>query len=176
MLLGLFRRVALLKERRKDDRTLRRINFLLDASMSDPDTPLNMATFWRDVGCSIFTDLSMDKQICYALNRNHESLSTILRLLDKSQQLIVKDDYEHLTQYLNRQLTTKYDSPVSVYLTNDNGIPIDTDALFIQVNTLLYSLAAILHGMESFEYHRVLNTLYRELLNLVARLLEIKYM
>ena len=174
MSLGIIKRVALWRQNRQINVIKNHIEKLLQGDVSDPTHPLAIATFWRDIGVSVFTDIPMEKQISYELERFHTNLGDVAVILDKTLQLIVEDDYEHAIHYLSRHLKERHSTPVSVYLTDKKGIPIDTEATYIRISTLLYSLAAALDGMESFEYHRVVNPLYRELLNVIAQLLEIK--
>ncbi|MNM32803.1 hypothetical protein D3C81_434010 [compost metagenome] len=175
MLLGsMFKRVALWNRSREVKSMLQRITELREMEVSNPELPLAIAAFWRDVSASAFTDLPMDQQICFPLERNHDNLEGIANLLDKALRLIVEDDYEHLTSYLSRKLADKHSDPVAAYLTDKDGFPLDAEAVYLRISTLLYSLAAVLDGMESYEYHRVINPVFRELINVIARLLEIK--
>jgi hypothetical protein len=175
MLLGsMFKRVALWSRSRKTQTMQQRIVELRDMEVSNPELPLAVAAFWRDASASVFTSVPMDQLICFPLERNHDNLEGIANLLDKSLRLIVEDDYEHLTSYLSRKLADKHSNPVAAYLTDKEGFPLDTDVVYLRISTLLYSLAAVLDGMESYEYHRVINPVFRELINVIARLLEIK--
>lgn len=175
MSLGVFKRVALWLDRRKHLELARKANVLMETDVSDAFLPLNVATFWRDTTPSVFTTVPVQVQICEPLVRQHESLSQLADLLDKTIKLIVNDDFEHLTQYLSRKLEKRYSNSVAEYLTDNRGYPIDTVEVYQRINTMLYSLAAALDGLESFEYHRAVNPLYRELVNVIARLLEIKH-
>jgi hypothetical protein len=174
MLLGLLKRVALWRQTRKVEERKYRIEELLEMEISDSTMPLAMATFWRDTGHTVFTSIPLNELICYHVVRNHTNLEEIANLLDKSLRLVAEDDYEQMASYLSRRMADKHDNSVAAYLTDKSGYPLDTEAVFTRISTLLFSMAATLDGMESFEYHRLLNPLYRELMIVIARLLEIK--
>jgi hypothetical protein len=167
-----FRRVASWRKDQQKISVSEQIERLKERDVSDPTVPLEFAKFWRDLTPSVFTAIPVAEQICYPVVRNHESLEELANLLDKTLRLIAEDDYEHLAGYLKRRLETKHDNSLAGYLTDKDGYPLDAVALYTRVCTLLFSLAATLDGMESFEYHRLANHIYGELLNVVARLLE----
>jgi hypothetical protein len=175
MLLGsLFKRVALWRQTRTVEARRYRIEELLEMEISDSTMPLAMATFWRDTGHTVFTSIPLNELICYPLVRNHVNLEEIANLLDKSLRLVAEDDYEQMASYLSRRMTDRHDNSVAAYLTDKDGFPLDTEAVFTRISTLLFSMAATLDGLESFEYHRLMNPLYRELIVVVTRLLELK--
>lgn len=174
MLLGLLKRVALWRQARVVEERKYRIEELLEMEISDSTMPLAMATFWRDTGHTVFTSIPLNELICYPLVRNHQNLEEVANLLDKSLRLVAEDDYEQMASYLSRRMADKHDDTVAAYLTDKNGYPLDTEAVFTRISTLLFSMAATLDGLESFEYHRLLNPLYRELIIVIARLLELK--
>lgn len=169
---SILRRVALWRTGQRKLTASEQMEAFLERDVSDPVLPLEFAVFWRDLGPSIFTSVPLAEQICFPLVRNHESLEEIANLLDKTLRLIAEDDYEHLASYLSRRLEEKRDSSVALYLTDKNGYPLDTVAMYTRVTTLLFSLAATLDGMESFEYHRIANQIYRELIRVITRMLE----
>lgn len=173
MLLGsFFRRVASWRKDQHKTSASDQIERFKERDVSDPMVPLEFAKFWRDLTPSVFTAIPAAEQICFPLVRNHESLEALANLLDKTLRLIAEDDYEHLASYLTRRLETKHDNSLAGYLTDKDGYPLDAVELYTRVTTLLFSLAATLDGMESYEYHRLANHIYGELLKVVTRLLE----
>lgn len=175
MLLGsLLRRVASWRTAKHKLNVIEEIERLRELEISDPGKPLAFAKFWRDIGAEIFTAIPVAEQICYPIVRNHETIEEMANLLDKTLRLIAEDDYEHLAKYLSRRLETKHESSLAGYLTDKDGYPLDSVEQHTHVSTLLFSLAATLDGMESYEYHRLANHLYGELLAVITRLLEYK--
>lgn len=174
MSLGIFKRVALWKVQRHHTRQQRYVEELLGTDPSTPELPLAVANFWRGLSPQVLTDIAMDVQISTQLRRRHTTFDHTVELLEKALTLIGNDDYDHLNSYLTRQLSKVTHNTLSEFLTDKKGYPINPEATYIRVTTLLYSLASVLDGMETYEYHRTVNVIHRDLLEIVAQLLPLK--
>lgn len=174
MSLGLIKRVALWRENRRCAKLQYRIGELRKTDPSDPELPMAMATLWRDIGASALNQIPVDVQISTPLKRNVESLTLISVILDKTFALISNDDYNHFNLYLTRQLNTQRNNSIGDFLTDAKGIPVDVDQMYIRVSTQLYSIASALDTQETYEYHRGLNLLYKDLLEILKQLLNNK--
>lgn len=169
MSLGILKRVAQWHTNNRIRRLEGHLQALLETDASDPHLPLAVANLWRDTGAGVFTGLPMDIQICTELERRHTNLQHVIDLLEKTLLLIGDDSYEHLTSYLSRQLNKPIRNTVAEYLTDKKGYPLDIVPTYNRVTTLLYSLASVLDTLETYEYHRTMNQLFKDLI-LVLRM------
>ena len=174
MSLGLIKRVALWNEQRRRRRLSQVIELLKQRDASDPLLPMAIANLWRDTGVSVFTEMPLDEQLSFRLTRTSRSLEQVGLTLEKLFQLICADDYTHFNLYLSRQLSTRYTNSLSEFLTDTKGLAIDVGATHTYIASQLYVLASTLDAHETYEYHRGLNTLYRDLMEILNQLLTYK--
>lgn len=171
MSLGLFKRVALWRTNRQLVKLHKRLTLVSLMDPSDPLLPIEMANVWRAIDVSLITRIPLDIQVSTPLTRRHDNLAQVVTILDRVFSLISDDDYIHFNRYLSDILGLNKVSTLSEYLTDDTGYAVNVKDVFVRINAQLYSMASIMDALETYEYHRGISLLFKDLISVIEQIL-----